>query len=80
MNRVGKFFKTTLMKNLELKELGVQEMNVTEMANVNGGSVIGGIINAIQALVDGLQKNVNLDGIIQDFKTFFTTLKGLLHS
>ena len=67
------------MKNLELKELGVQEMNVTEMADVNGGSVIGGIINAIQALVDGLQANVNLDGIIQDFKTFFTTLKGLLH-
>lgn len=67
------------MKNLELKELGVQEMNVTEMANVNGGSVIGGIINAIQALVDGLQANVNLDGIIKDFKTFFTTLSGLLH-
>ena len=67
------------MKNLELKELGVQEMNVAEMANVNGGSVIGGIINAVQALVDGLQANVNLDGIIQDFKTFFTTLKGLLH-
>ena len=67
------------MKNLELKELGVQEMNVAEMANVNGGSVIGGIINAVQALVDGLQANVNLDGIIQDFKTFFDTLKGLLH-
>ena len=67
------------MKNLELKELGVQEMNVAEMADVNGGSVIGGIINAVQALVDGLQANVNLDGIIQDFKTFFTTLKGLLH-
>jgi len=67
------------MKNLELKELGVQEMNVAEMADVNGGSVIGGIINAVQALVDGLQANVNLDGIIQYFKTFFTTLKGLLH-
>jgi len=67
------------MKNLELKELGVQEMNVAEMANVNGGSVIGGIINAVQALVDGLQANVNLDGIIQDFKTFFATIKGLIH-
>jgi hypothetical protein len=49
------------MKNLELKNLGVQEMNTAEMTKVNGGGLLGGIIDGLLSSVAGTVNAVTAD-------------------
>nr|WP_199075231.1 hypothetical protein [Pedobacter sp. ASV19] len=49
------------MKNLELKNLGVQEMNTAEMTKVNGGGLLGGILDGLLSSVAGTVNSVTAD-------------------
>ncbi|WP_133783901.1 hypothetical protein [Pedobacter nutrimenti] len=49
------------MKNLELKNLGVQEMNTAEMTKVNGGGLLGGILDGLLSSVAGTVNAVTAD-------------------
>ncbi|HWW40079.1 hypothetical protein [Pedobacter sp.] len=49
------------MKNLELKNLGVQEMNAAEMTKVNGGGLLGGILDGLLSSVAGTVNAVTAD-------------------
>lgn len=49
------------MKNLELKNLGVQEMNTAEMTKVEGGGIIGGILDSLLTSVSGTLNTLGAD-------------------
>lgn len=49
------------MKNLELKNLGVQEMNTAEMTKVEGGGIIGGILDSLLTSVAGTLNTLGAD-------------------
>lgn len=53
------------MKNLELKNLGVQEMNTAEMTKVNGGGLLGGILDGLLHSVAG-----TVNAVTSDLSTF----------
>lgn len=63
------------MKNLELKNLGVQEMNTVEMTKVEGGGLVGGILDGLLGSVAGTLNTLGKD--TSDFltKTLANVLK-----
>lgn len=63
------------MNKLELNNLGVQEMNTTEMTKVEGGGLIGGILDSLLTSVVGTVNSVAADTSAFLSKTLTNVLK-----
>lgn len=63
------------MKNLELKNLGVQEMNTVEMTKVEGGGIVGGILDSLLTSVAGTLNTLGADTSAFLSKTLTNVMK-----
>ncbi|MCX2452603.1 hypothetical protein OQX61_15100 [Pedobacter sp. PLR] len=63
------------MKNLELKNLGVQEMNTEEMTKVEGGGLVGGILDGLLTSIAGTLNTLGTDTSAFLSKTLTNVLK-----
>ncbi len=63
------------MNKLELNNLGVQEMNTAEMTKVEGGGLLGGILDGLLTSVVGTVNSVAADTSAFLRKTLTNVLK-----
>ncbi|NRF41162.1 MULTISPECIES: hypothetical protein [Pedobacter] len=63
------------MNKLELNNLGVQEMNTAEMTKVEGGGLLGGILDSLLTSVVGTVNSVAADTSSFLSKTLTNVLK-----